>query len=153
MQQQTTPTRTPRRSRRAPYRTDAQGAIILKSADEFQSQIARARELRPLVVVVKFGSYKVTKREAGAKTYDVHLWFDPADRKRKGKCSCAAGTPPVVEGVSKYAPLACYHLIAAAGRHMQLAAERLAGSRGVVRQMPQRAPAFAGRRQAAARAA
>jgi hypothetical protein len=119
------------------FQTDAGGAILINSAEQFANQIERARELKPRVHVVCFGHYEVTKREAGAATYDVHLWLDGG--QKKGKCSCAAGTPPMVEGQQKYAPMACYHLMSAIARHMQLAIELRAaatGQRDNLRQMP-----------------
>lgn len=109
------------RARRSHYATDADGAILINSPNQFERAIAKARELRPLVHVVRLGHYQVTKREESAKTYDVRLWAEGG--QRKGKCSCAAGTPPVAQGRPRYAPRACYHLMAAIGRHMQLAIE------------------------------
>jgi hypothetical protein len=87
--------------------------IQLTSADKLTNAISKARTVKPLVRVNRFGSYTVINKATGA-TYTVEC--AKRDGKRFASCSCVAGTRGK----------ACYHVAAAVSAHMQLAAERAA---------------------------
>ncbi len=87
--------------------------IQLTSAAKLENAINKARTVKPLVRVVKFGSYTVTNKITGA-TYTVECL--KRDGKRFASCSCKAG--------ERGQP--CYHVAAAVSAHLQLAAERAA---------------------------
>ncbi len=83
--------------------------IQLTSAATLQNAITKARTVKPRVRVNCFGSYTVTNKATGA-TYSVECLKQ--DGKRFAHCSCKAG------GRGQ----ACYHIAAAVGVHMVLAA-------------------------------
>ena len=85
--------------------------IQLKSTERLSTAIKKARTVKPFVRIDTFGSYSVTNRQTGA-TYNVVCL--KRDGQRFGHCTCKAGERG----------MACYHLAAAAGAHVQLAAER-----------------------------
>jgi hypothetical protein len=87
--------------------------IQLTTAAKLENAINKARTVKPLVRVAKFGSYTVTNKTTLA-TYTVECV--KRDGKRFGHCSCEAGKRGQ----------ACYHLAAAVSAHMQLAADRAA---------------------------
>ncbi len=87
--------------------------IQLTSATKLQNAINKVRTVKPFVCINCFGSYSVTNRQTGA-TYTVECLKN--DGRRFAHCSCAAGKRNI----------ACYHLVAAAGAHIQLAADRAA---------------------------
>ena len=87
--------------------------IQLTTAATLTNAISKARTVKPLVRVNRFGSYTVTNKATGA-TYTVEC--AKRDGKRFAACSCVAGTRGK----------ACYHVAAAVSAHMQLAAERAA---------------------------
>ena len=87
--------------------------IKLTTAEIMQKAIDKARNVKPLVRVVCFGNYTVTNKQTGA-TYTVTC--EKRNGGRFADCSCKAGA----RGLS------CYHIAAAAGRHVVLAAERVA---------------------------
>ncbi len=89
--------------------------IRLTTATKLQNAIAKARTVKPFVRVNCFGSYTVTNRQTGA-TYAVTC--EKRDGERLADCTCKAGARGQ----------ACYHVVAAAGAHIQLAAERAAVS-------------------------
>jgi uncharacterized protein YjhX (UPF0386 family) len=76
-----------------------------------QKAIDKARTVKPLVRVVNFGSYTVTNKQTGA-TYSVTC--EKRNGERFADCTCKAGARG----------LRCYHVAAAAGCHIVLAAER-----------------------------
>ena len=87
--------------------------IQLTTAANLTNAINKARTVKPLVRVRRFGSYEVTNKQTGA-TYTVECV--KRDGKRFAHCTCKAGgrgTP-------------CYHTMAAVSAHIQLAAERAA---------------------------
>lgn len=88
--------------------------IQLTTVSKLQNAIDKARTVKPLVRVVKFGNYTVTNKATLA-TYTVECV--KRDGKRFAACSCKAGQ------AGKHA---CYHIAAAVGAHLQLAAERAA---------------------------
>jgi hypothetical protein len=85
--------------------------IQLTSAATLENAITKARTVKPRVHINRFGSYSVTNKQTGA-TYTVEC--TKRDGKRFASCSCRAGE----------LGRACYHVAAAAGAHIQLAAER-----------------------------
>ncbi len=87
--------------------------IQLTTAAKLENAINKARTVKPLVRVAKFGSYTVTNKTTGA-TYEVTC--EKRDGKRFASCTCKAGERGT----------ACYHVAAAVSAHMQLAAERAA---------------------------
>ena len=87
--------------------------VQLTTAAKLENAINKARTVKPRVRVNKFGSYNVINKATGA-TYTVECV--KRDGKRFAACSCKAGA----QG------LACYHVAAAVGAHIQLAAERAA---------------------------
>lgn len=87
--------------------------IQLTSINTLTKAINKARACKPLVRIVKFGSYSVTNKQTGA-TYTVIC--EKRNTKRLAHCSCKAGERGT----------ACYHVAAAVSAHMQLAAERAA---------------------------
>ncbi len=78
-----------------------------------QKAIDKARNVKPLVRVVDFGSYSVTNKQTGA-TYTVTCEKRGGDKL--ADCTCKAGAHSQ----------ACYHVAAAVGAHIQLAAQRAA---------------------------
>ena len=87
--------------------------IQLTTAATLTNAITKARTVKPLVRVNRFGSYSVTNKQTGA-TYTVEC--AKRDGKRFASCSCEAGKRGT----------ACYHVAAAVSAHLQLAAERAA---------------------------
>jgi uncharacterized Zn finger protein len=85
--------------------------IQLTTAAKLENAIAKARAVKPLVRVVKFGSYTVINKATGA-TYTVECV--KRDGKRFASCTCKAGERGQ----------ACYHVAAAVSAHLQLAHER-----------------------------
>jgi uncharacterized protein YjhX (UPF0386 family) len=85
--------------------------IQLTTAATLTNAINKARTVKPLVRVNRFGSYTVTNKATGA-TYTVEC--AKRDGKRFAHCTCKAGERGQ----------ACYHLASAVSAHMQLAAER-----------------------------
>jgi hypothetical protein len=85
--------------------------IQLTSPAPLENAIAKARAVKPLVRVVKFGSYTVTNKTTGA-TYTVTC--EKRDGRRFAGCTCKAGERGQ----------ACYHVAAALPAHLQLAHER-----------------------------
>ena len=85
--------------------------IQLTTAAKLENAINKARTVKPLVRVVKFGNYTVTNKQTGA-TYEVSCM--KRDGKRFAGCTCKAGERGN----------ACYHIAAAVSAHLQLAAER-----------------------------
>ena len=89
--------------------------IKLTKTEAMQKAIDKARNVKPLVRVVSFGSYTVTNKQTGA-TYTVTC--EKKNGERFADCDCKAGA----RGQR------CYHVAAAVGAHIQLAAERAASS-------------------------
>jgi uncharacterized protein YjhX (UPF0386 family) len=87
--------------------------IQLTTAANLTNAINKARTVKPLVRVAKFGSYTVTNKTTLA-TYTVECV--KRDGKRFASCTCKAG----MRGQ------ACYHVAAAVSAHLQLAADRAA---------------------------
>ncbi len=87
--------------------------IQLTTAAKLEKAITKARTVKPRVRVNCFGSYTVTNKRTGA-AYSVECLKQ--DGKRFAHCSCGAGKRG----------RACYHIAAAVGAHIQLAAERAA---------------------------
>jgi hypothetical protein len=85
--------------------------IKLTTAGAMRKAIEKARAVKPFVRVVGFGSYTVTNKQTGA-TYNVTC--ERRNGERFADCNCKAGE----RGVR------CYHVAAAVGAHMVLAAER-----------------------------
>ena len=85
--------------------------IQLTTAAKLTNAINKARTVKPLVRVARFGSYTVTNKATGA-TYEVTC--EKRDGKRFASCTCKAG----MRGQ------ACYHIAAAVSAHLQLAFER-----------------------------
>jgi hypothetical protein len=85
--------------------------IQLTTAAKLENAINKARTVKPLVRVVKFGNYTVTNKQTGA-TYEVSCM--KRDGKRFAGCTCIAGERGN----------ACYHIAAAVSAHLQLAQER-----------------------------
>ncbi len=88
--------------------------IQLTKATAIEKAIKKARTVKPRVRVNCFGSYTVTNKRTGA-TYTVECLKQ--DGKRFAHCSCRAGE----------LGRACYHVAAAVGVHMVLAADRAEG--------------------------
>lgn len=89
--------------------------VKLTTAEAMQRAIDKARTVKPMVRVVRFGSYTVTNKQTGA-TYTVTC--EKRNGERFADCDCKAGA----RGQR------CYHVAAAAGAHLQLAAERAAAT-------------------------
>ncbi len=87
--------------------------IQLTTAATLTNAISKARTVKPLVRVNRFGSYTVTNKATGA-TYTVEC--AKRDGKRFAHCTCKAGERGQ----------ACYHIASAVSAHIQLAAERAA---------------------------
>lgn len=87
--------------------------IQLTTAAKLENAITKARTVKPLVRVVRFGSYTVTNKTTLA-TYTVTC--EKRDGRRFASCTCKAGVRDVP----------CFHLAAAVSAHLQLAAERAA---------------------------
>ena len=85
--------------------------IQLTTAATLEKAITKARTVKPLVRIVKFGAYTVTNKATGA-TYTVEC--TKREGKRFAHCTCKAGT----RGQG------CYHIAAAVSAHIQLATER-----------------------------
>jgi uncharacterized protein YjhX (UPF0386 family) len=85
--------------------------IQLTSPATLEKAINKARTVKPLVRIAKFGRYTVTNKATGA-TYTVECV--KRDGKRFASCSCVAGERGK----------ACYHVAAAVAAHIQLATER-----------------------------
>ncbi len=85
--------------------------IQLTTAATLEKAINKARTVKPLVRVAKFGRYTVTNKATGA-TYTVECV--KREGKRFAHCTCKAGERGQ----------ACYHVASAAAIHMQLATER-----------------------------
>jgi uncharacterized protein YjhX (UPF0386 family) len=85
--------------------------IQLTSTATLENAINKARTVKPLVRVAKFGRYIVTNKQTGA-TYTVECM--KREGKRFASCSCVAGERGK----------ACYHVAAAVAAHIQLATER-----------------------------
>ena len=87
--------------------------IKLTTAEAMQKAIDKARMVKPLVRVMDFGSYAVTNKQTGA-TYTVTC--ERRGGEKFADCTCKAG-----ERGQK-----CYHVAAAVGAHIIMAAERAA---------------------------
>lgn len=87
--------------------------MVKLATEKMARAIAKAREVKPLVRVIEFRTYSVTNKLTGA-TYTVRFSKQGADKF--ADCTCKAGERGTV----------CYHLAAAIGAHMQIAAERAA---------------------------
>ncbi len=87
--------------------------IQLTSTATLEKAINKARTVKPLVRIAKFGRYTVTNKQTGA-TYSVECL--KRDGKRFAHCSCEAGKRG----------RACYHVAAAVAAHIQLAADKQA---------------------------
>ena len=87
--------------------------IELKSKEQMERAIKRARQLRPFVRVRGFRWYEV-KSSTNDAVYTVHFYKN--GRQRLGECNCKAGERGLV----------CYHLAGAAAVHMAIAAMRQA---------------------------
>jgi uncharacterized protein YjhX (UPF0386 family) len=85
--------------------------IQLTTAATLENAINKARTVKPLVRVAKFGRYTVTNKQTGA-TYTVECM--KREGKRFAHCTCKAGERGQ----------ACYHLASAVSAHIQLATER-----------------------------
>jgi len=84
--------------------------VKLTTAEAMRKAIDKARAVKPRVRVVSFGSYTVTNKQTGA-TYTVTC--EKRNGERFADCNCKAGARG----------LRCYHVAAAAGAHIVLAAE------------------------------
>ncbi len=89
--------------------------IQLHSPEQLTKAIIKARAVKPFVRINCFGSYSVTNRQTGA-TYTVTC--EKRNGERFADCTCKAGARGQ----------ACYHVAAAAGAHIVIAAERAAVS-------------------------
>lgn len=87
--------------------------IQLTTAEKLRNAIDKARTVKPRVRVNRFGSYTVTNKATGA-SYTVTC--EKRDGLRLAHCTCKAGERG----------RACYHVAAAVGAHVVLAAERAA---------------------------
>ncbi len=87
--------------------------IMLTTIEAMQKAIDKARNVKPLVRVVDFGNYSVTNKQTGA-TYIVTC--EKRNGDKVADCTCKAGAHQ----------RACYHVAAAVGAHIQLAAQRAA---------------------------
>jgi uncharacterized protein YjhX (UPF0386 family) len=87
--------------------------IQLTTADNLTNVINKAREVKTRVNVAKFGRYNVTNKQTGAQYL---VTCERRDGKRFADCTCKAGERGQ----------ACYHVAAAVGIHIVLAAERAA---------------------------
>ncbi len=85
--------------------------VQLTTAEKIQNAISKARTVKPRVRVNRFGNYTVENKQTGA-AYTVECI--KRDGRRFAHCTCKAG----MRGQ------ACYHIAAAVGAHIQLAAER-----------------------------
>lgn len=85
--------------------------IQLTTPAKLINAINKARTVKPRVHVDCFGSYTVENRLTGARYNVVCL---KRDSKRFAHCTCLAGERGQ----------ACYHVAAAVGAHIVLAAER-----------------------------
>ena len=85
--------------------------VKLTTTEAMQKAIDKARAVKPLVRVVRFGNYTVTNKQTGA-SYNVTC--EKRNGERIADCTCKAGARG----------LRCYHVAAAAGAHIVLAAER-----------------------------
>lgn len=85
--------------------------LLLTTTATLRNAITKARAVKPRVRINAFGSYTVENKATGA-TYKVTC--EKRDGKRYGHCTCVAGE----QGKP------CYHLAAAVGAHIVLAAER-----------------------------
>jgi hypothetical protein len=85
--------------------------IQLTTVAKLTNAINKARTVKPLVRVVKFGIYTVTNKATGA-TYNVECIKH--DGRRFASCTCKAGERGQ----------ACYHIAAAVSAHLQIAVER-----------------------------
>ena len=90
--------------------------VKLTTAEAMQKAIDKARAVKPRVRVVCFGSYIVTNKQTGA-SYTVTC--EKRNGERFADCDCKAGA----RGQR------CYHVAAAAGAHIQLAAQRATSGR------------------------
>jgi SWIM zinc finger len=87
--------------------------MIQLTAEKIQNAISKARAVKPRVRVNRFGSYTVTNKATGA-SYTVTC--EKRAGLRLAHCTCKAGERG----------RACYHVAAAVGAHIQIAAERAA---------------------------
>lgn len=87
--------------------------IQLTTAAKLTNAINKARTVKPFVRVNQFGKYTVQNKQTGA-TYTVEC--QKRDGKRFAHCTCKAGERGQ----------ACYHVAAAVGCHIQLAAQQAA---------------------------
>lgn len=87
--------------------------IELKSKQQMEKAIKRARQLKPFVRVRGFRWYEV-KSSNGENIYTVHFYKN--GRKRLGECNCKAGERGLV----------CYHMAGAAAVHIGIASMRKA---------------------------
>jgi hypothetical protein len=86
--------------------------VELKSVEEMQNAIAKAKEVKPLVQLTSiYRQYVVTNRQKGSR-YFVNFFVEGG--KRYGGCQCKAGQNHKL----------CYHIAAAAGVHVAIASAR-----------------------------
>jgi hypothetical protein len=87
--------------------------IELKSKEQMERAIKRARQLKPFVRVRGFRWYEV-KSSNGESIYTIH--FFKAGKQRLAECNCKAGERGLI----------CYHVAGAAAVHIGIAAMRKA---------------------------
>jgi hypothetical protein len=94
---------------RQDYSKGIETVIQLTTVKAMQKAIDKARTVKPFVRINCFGSYSVTNKQTGA-TYTVECLKQGG--RRFAHCSCKAGARAQV----------CFHLAAAVGVHIVLAA-------------------------------
>lgn len=87
--------------------------IELKSKEQMEKAIKRARQQKPFVRVRGFRWYEVQSSN-GDNVYTIH--FYKRDRQKLAECSCKAGERGLL----------CYHIAGAAAVHIGIAAMRKA---------------------------
>lgn len=87
--------------------------IELKSKEQMEKAIKRARQLKPFVRYVGFRWFEV-KSSNGDNVYTIH--FYKRGRQKLAECNCKAGERGYV----------CYHIAGAAAVHIGIAAMRKA---------------------------
>ncbi len=83
--------------------------IQLTTIEAMQKAIDKARNVKPFVKVLEFRRYEVRNRRTGA-TYTVRC--EKRNGARFADCTCKAGARG----------MRCYHVAAAVGAHIMLAA-------------------------------
>ncbi len=87
--------------------------IQLRSKEQMERAIARARQLKPFVRVRGFRWYEVRSNK-GDSVYTIHFYKQGS--QRFGECNCKAGERGYI----------CYHLAGAAAIHIGIANMRQA---------------------------